>query len=345
MSEVNHAAPEGDTPADDTAARAANASETQAAAPVESFADGLMKDLAGLATRKEPSISLDVFTRPLQPITPEPEAPQPEPEAAPPAVELAAEAIADVTAPAEAASEAVPETAEEDDVLAEIARKRKASKAKKAPAAPKKRSTRAKPNVEDLGDGSGYIAPSDAHEETAAETDEAGQWYAVHCYSGQENKVKTNLEQRIETMGMAGRILKVVVPTEEEMEVKDGKRRTVERRVFPGYILVNMKMSEEAWFVVRNTPGVTRFVGMGNRPAPLTPQEVDQILRRMEAEAPKLKVNYRPGQKVRITDGPFADFMGVVDKIDTERAKVSVLVSFFGRETPVELDFLQVERM
>jgi len=171
------------------------------------------------------------------------------------------------------------------------------------------------------------------------------QWYVVHCYSGYENKVKHNLEQRIETMGLAGEIVEVVVPTEEEMEVRDGKRRTVEKRVFPGYILVKMKLNEIALQAVRNTPGVTRFVGMGNKPTPLSQQEVNQIMRRMEAEAPKLRVSFRAGQKVRITDGPFADFMGLVDKIDTERAKVTVLVSFFGRETPVELDFLQVERM
>jgi transcriptional antiterminator NusG len=194
----------------------------------------------------------------------------------------------------------------------------------------------------DPGDGSGYEAP-----ETAEGTDatEESHWYAVHCYSGYENKVKHNLEQRIETMGMAGKILEVVVPTEDEIEVRDGKRRTVEKRVFPGYVMVHMRMSEESWHVVRNTPGVTRFVGMGNRPQPLSPQEVNQIVRRMEAEAPKIKVSFRMGQKVRITDGPFADFMGLVDKIDMERAKVTVLVSFFGRETPVELDFLQVERM
>ena len=170
-------------------------------------------------------------------------------------------------------------------------------------------------------------------------------WYVVHCYSGYENKVKHNLEQRIEAMGVSTLIDQVVVPTEEEMEVREGKRRTVEKRVFPGYILVHMKLDERALNVVRATAGVTRFVGMGNRPTALTQTEVNQIMRRMEAEAPKLRVNFRTGQKVRITDGPFADFMGMVDKIDTERAKVTVLVSFFGRETPVELDFLQVERM
>jgi transcriptional antiterminator NusG len=169
-------------------------------------------------------------------------------------------------------------------------------------------------------------------------------WYVIHCYSGYENKVRHNLEQRIDSMGMKDKIYDVVVPTEEEIEVKDGQRRTVERRVFPGYILVQMVLSEESWYVVRNTPGVTGFVGMGNTPTPLQPQEVSQIMRRMEAEAPKIKVNFKPGQKVRIVDGPFNDFLGTVGEIDAERAKVRVMVSFFGRETPVELDFLQVEK-
>jgi transcriptional antiterminator NusG len=176
------------------------------------------------------------------------------------------------------------------------------------------------------------------------EVDDDRRWYVVHCYSGYENKVRHNLEQRIETMGMKDRIFDVVVPTEEEIEVKDGKRKTVERRVFPGYILVQMIMTEESWYVVRNTPGVTGFVGMGNEPTPLRPEEVSSIIKRMEAEAPRIKVTYKIGQKVRIIDGPFNDFIGTVDDIDMERAKVRVMVSFFGRETPVELDFLQVEK-
>lgn len=175
--------------------------------------------------------------------------------------------------------------------------------------------------------------------------DEDGRsWYVVHCYSGYENKVRHNLEQRIETMGMKDKIFDVVVPTEEEIEVKEGKRRTVERRVFPGYILVNMILTEESWYVVRNTPGVTGFVGMGNQPTPLRPEEVAQIIKRMEAEAPRIKVTFKPGERVRIVDGPFNDFRGTVSEIDMERAKVRVMVNFFGRETPVELDFLQVEK-
>ena len=169
-------------------------------------------------------------------------------------------------------------------------------------------------------------------------------WFVVHCYSGYENKVRHNLEQRIETMGMKDKIFDVVVPTEEEIEVKEGKRRTVERRVFPGYILVNMIMTEESWYVVRNTPGVTGFVGMGTQPTPLRPEEVAQIIKRMEAEAPRIKVTFKSGERVRIVDGPFNDFRGTVSEIDMERAKVRVMVNFFGRETPVELDFLQVEK-
>lgn len=169
-------------------------------------------------------------------------------------------------------------------------------------------------------------------------------WYVIHCYSGYENKVRHNLEQRIETMGMKDKVFDVVVPTQEEIEVRDGKRRTVERHIFPGYVLVNMILSEESWFVVRNTPGVTGFVGMGTMPTALRPEEVAQILKRMEAEAPTFKVTFKVGERVRIIDGPFNDFRGVVSEIDMGRTKVRVRVSFFGRETPVELDFLQVER-
>ncbi|WP_345105081.1 transcription termination/antitermination protein NusG [Candidatus Villigracilis vicinus] len=169
-------------------------------------------------------------------------------------------------------------------------------------------------------------------------------WFVIHCYSGYENKVRHNLEQRIETMGMKDMIFDVVIPTQEEIEVKDGKRRTVERHIFPGYVLVNLVLTEESWYVVRNTPGVTGFVGMGNSPTPLRPEEVAQIVKRMEAESPTVKVTFKQGERVRIIDGPFNDFRGVVSEIDMERTKVRVMVSFFGRETPVELDFLQVEK-
>jgi len=185
---------------------------------------------------------------------------------------------------------------------------------------------------------------SSSDELPAPEPTEEPAWYVIHCYSGYENKVRHNLEQRIETMGMKDKIFDVVIPTQEEIEVKDGKRRTVERHIFPGYVLVNMALTEESWYVVRNTPGVTGFVGMGNNPTPLRPEEVAQIVKRMEAEAPTVKVTFKVGERVRIIDGPFNDFRGVVSEIDMERTKVRVMVSFFGRETPVELDFLQVEK-
>jgi transcriptional antiterminator NusG len=179
---------------------------------------------------------------------------------------------------------------------------------------------------------------------TKPEDEDKRDWYVIHCYSGYENKVRYNLEQRIESMGVKDQIFDVVIPTQEEIEVKEGKRRVVERHVFPGYVLVNMIMTEESWYVVRNTPGVTGFVGQGNEPTPLRPEEVAQILKRMEAEAPHIKVTFKMGERVRIVDGPFHDFRGTVAEIDMERAKVRVMVNFFGRETPVELDFLQVEK-
>lgn len=189
------------------------------------------------------------------------------------------------------------------------------------------------------------VAALNTKTDDGTEDDEDKHWYVVHCYSGQEYKVCHAIEQRIETMGMQDKIFDVVVPTEEEIEVKEGKRRTVERRVFPGYILVQMRMDEDSWYVVRNTPGVTGFVGMGNDPTPLRKEEVAQIMRRMESESPKIKVTFKTGQKVRIVDGPFNEFIGTVGEIDMEKSKVRVMVSFFGRDTPVELDFLQVEKV
>jgi transcriptional antiterminator NusG len=186
---------------------------------------------------------------------------------------------------------------------------------------------------------------TEGSEEEQTDRPEGTQWYVVHSYSGYENKVQKNLLHRTESMGMQDKIFQVIVPTEEEVELRDGTRRTIERRVFPGYILVEMLLDEDSWYVVRNTPGVTGFVGSGNKPTALRQEEVDKILKRMEAEAPKIKVNFKVGQKVRIVEGPFEDFTGTVDDIDTDRARVRVLVNFFGRETPIELDFLQVERV
>ncbi len=171
------------------------------------------------------------------------------------------------------------------------------------------------------------------------------QWFVVHTYSGYEERVKKNLEQRIKSMDTEGEISEIIIPTEEEIEVRNGQRRTVNKKILPGYVLVQMKMSDQSWGMVRNTPGVTGFVGSNNKPVPLQEEEVNRVLRQMEAEAPKVKVGFRKGQSVRVTDGPFIDFMGVVDDISMEKGKVKVLLSLFGRETPVELDFLQVEKL
>jgi transcriptional antiterminator NusG len=180
---------------------------------------------------------------------------------------------------------------------------------------------------------------------SADEVDTGRRWYVIHTYSGYENKVKTNLEHRITSMDMGDKIYQVLVPTEEEIEIKNGKRHPVERKVFPGYVLVEMIMGDDSWYVVRNTPGVTSFVGSGNKPTPLTDGEVRAILRQIKLDAPKYKVAFTKGEAVRVTDGPFTDLHGVVDEVNPERNKVKVLVSIFGRETPVELDFLQIEKL
>ncbi len=171
------------------------------------------------------------------------------------------------------------------------------------------------------------------------------QWYVIHTYSGHEERVKKNLEQRIKFMDSGNEIAKVEIPQEQEIEVRGGKRKTVTRKILPGYVLVQMKMDENSWSVVRNTPGVTGFVGSGNTPTPLREKEVSEILKQMSAEAPKVKVGFRKGQSVRVTDGPFIDFVGVVDEINMEKGKVKVLLSLFGQETPVELDFLQIDKL
>lgn len=197
----------------------------------------------------------------------------------------------------------------------------------------------------DMANSSGTEDARLGAEMSVSETPQDGrEWYVVHCYSGMEARVKRNLEHRIESMKMEDRIFAVVVPTEEQIELKDGERRVIERRVFPGYILVQMVLDDDSWSVVRNTPGVTGFVGIGNRPTPLSAAEVDHIMSRIEAGQPRVQVNFKVGDKVRITEGVFADFNGIVEGMDIERGKVRILVSIFGRETPVEVDFLQVEK-
>jgi transcription termination/antitermination protein NusG len=172
----------------------------------------------------------------------------------------------------------------------------------------------------------------------------AGKWYVLHTYSGYENKVRKSIETRIDALDLTDRVYEIVVPTQDEIEIRSGQRHTVQKKVFPGYVLVRMEMDDDTWYALRNTPGVTGFVNINNVPIPLPDSEVQGILKGMTAEAPKVKVSFAVGDTVRITDGPFADFRGEIDEINQEKGKIRVLVSFFGRETPVELDFLQAER-
>jgi len=170
-------------------------------------------------------------------------------------------------------------------------------------------------------------------------------WYIIHTYSGYEDRVKRNLEQRVKSMNAEDKVYEVVIPTEDEVEIKNGQRRTVKRKIFPGYVLISMVMDDESWNVVRNTPGVTGFVGGGNKPNPLAEGEVGRILKQMEEGVPRVRVGFNKGQSIRINSGPFLDFVGVVDELDQEKGKVRVLLTLFGRETPVELDFLAIDKL
>ena len=222
------------------------------------------------------------------------------------------------------------------------------------------------PAVKDATPAEEPVAEAPAVEEEQRQEEEQRpdddrRWYVIHTYSGYEDKVKTNLEHRVQNMDVADLIFEVVVPCVDEIEIRDGQRRTVPRKIFAGYVLVQMielkreedlaasseerARSSRAWYVVRNTPGVTGFVGSGSRPVPLREDEIEQIMKQMTAEEPRVKVGFKQGQSVRVTDGPFTDFVGIVDEISVGKGKVKVLLSLFGRETPVELDFLQVEKL
>ncbi|NLT95313.1 MAG: transcription termination/antitermination protein NusG [Clostridia bacterium] len=170
-------------------------------------------------------------------------------------------------------------------------------------------------------------------------------WYVIHTYSGYENKVKANLEKRIESMNMGDKIFRILVPMEDEVELKDGKKKVVKRKVFPGYVLVEMKMTDDSWYVVRNTTGVTGFVGTGAKPVPLHDSEAKALLKQMGVEEPKARIDLNVGQNVRVNSGPFENFLGTIEEIYPEKGKVKVLLSMFGRETPVELDFTQVDKI
>ncbi|MCC6945854.1 MAG: transcription termination/antitermination factor NusG [Thermomicrobiales bacterium] len=182
-------------------------------------------------------------------------------------------------------------------------------------------------------------------EETGETTQtEQGEWFVLHTYSGYENKVKKTIESRVDALDLHDRVFEVVVPTQDEIEIRNSQRHTVQRKVFPGYVLVRMIRDDETWYTLRNTPSVTGFVGINNEPVALSEAEVQSIMTGMTAEAPKVKISFQLGDTVRIVEGPFADFRGEIDEINQEKGKIRVLVSFFGRETPVELDFLQAER-
>lgn len=189
------------------------------------------------------------------------------------------------------------------------------------------------------------ITPSETPEMGGPKSSDLSKWYVVHTYSGHENKVMSNLKQRIETMNLAHKIFDIVVPTRKIVTVKHGKKEEQNEKIFPGYILVKMILEDDSWLAVRTTQGVTAFVGAGNSPTPISEAEVKTILKFMEMDAPKYKLSFSVGEAVKIVDGPFADFLGSIDNIDEEKGKVKVLVSIFGRETPVELDFLQITKL
>ena len=175
--------------------------------------------------------------------------------------------------------------------------------------------------------------------------DSSKQWYAVHTYSGYEEKVAESVRQRAETLDMADKIFDVMVPKEKQIEIKNGKRKVVEKKIFQGYALVEMKLTDETWYIVRNTPGVTGFVGSGTEPTPVSDSEISKIKKRMGVEDPKHQIDFAPGEVVSITDGPFKGFDGSVSEIDTAKGKLKVMVSMFGRDTPIELDALQVKKV
>jgi transcriptional antiterminator NusG len=170
-------------------------------------------------------------------------------------------------------------------------------------------------------------------------------WYVLHTYSGYEESVAKNLKQRIESLGMEGKIFNVIVPKEKKIKIKDGKRKTVEEKIYPGYVLVEMIVTDDSWYVVRNTPNVTGFIGAGTTPIPVSKKEIDSLMQRMEEKEPQYKIDVKPGDLVKIIDGPFKDFDGRVSEIDEGKGKIKVLVNMFGRDTPVELDSLQIKKL
>ena len=182
-------------------------------------------------------------------------------------------------------------------------------------------------------------------EEVMSSASDKGKWYIIHTYAGHENKVERSLKQRVESMKFTDRVFDIIVPTRNTIKVSQGKKETVKEKIFPGYVLVKMILDDETWIMVRSTPGVTSFIGAGNKPTPISDKEVEAIQKFMKMEEPMYKVQFSVGEAVKITDGPFTEFLGTIESLDEARGKVKVLVSIFGRETPVELDFLQVKKI
>lgn len=197
-------------------------------------------------------------------------------------------------------------------------------------------------SVDERGTGKKKIP---GHIVIAKTEDPNAKWFVVHTASGHEARVSETLRQRVETMGFTGRVFELLVPTQDRVVIRGGRKATIKEKIFPGYLLVKMILDDEVWLAVRTTPGVTGFVGIGNKPTPLSGAEVDNIQKFIAAPAPRFKTKFSTGEAVKITDGPFADFLGTVHEIDEEKGKVKVLVSIFGRETPVELDFLQIQKV
>lgn len=201
------------------------------------------------------------------------------------------------------------------------------------------------PPVPEVPETQEVIATTPNHIIVTQSDDKRARWYVVHTYSGHENKVAETLKQRAETMGLVSHILEMLIPTQEKIQIKRGKRQTVREKIFPGYMLIKMILTDESWLLVRTTPGITGFVGVGNKPTPISVSEVKTIQKYMSQGAPSYKAAFEVGEAVKIVEGPFTDFIGTVDNINESKGKVTVLVSIFGRETPVELDFLQVTKL
>lgn len=196
-----------------------------------------------------------------------------------------------------------------------------------------------KTNITPSKEGDNHATQQQNSNETKA------RWYVVHTYSGHESKVAAALKRRAASLRIQDKILEILVPTQDKIEIREGKKETVKEKIFPGYILIKMILDDASWLMVRSTSGVTSFVGVGNKPTPIPDEEVQAIQRFMKMEAPKFKTSFSKGEAVKIIDGPFAEFLGTISEIDEEKGKVKVLVSIFGRETPVELDFLQVAKL